>query len=89
MTKQELIKIIKDNFTNKYGDIYLIDLEFDTNVCISGMKVEGDLHQDRQRVRGDLYQSGQRVRGHLYQDSQRVRGDLHQDSQEVEGKIYK
>jgi hypothetical protein len=88
MTKEELVKIIKDNFTNEDGDIDIRGLKFDTNIYLSRMKVDGDLRQDNQRVKGHLHQDSQKVEGHLFQSFQKVEGNLYQRYQEVEGDLF-
>ena len=55
MTKEELVKIIEDNFTDEYGDINISGLQFNTNVFIRRMKVDGDLYQENLKVKGEIY----------------------------------
>ena len=88
MTKQELAKLIEDNFTDKNGVIDLKGLTFSKDVDISEMKVEGSLYQDKQEVEGHLYQNKQEVEGHLYQNYQKVGMDLIQSGQKVKGRTY-
>ena len=52
MTKQDLVKIIEDNFTDNDGIIDISGLEFNKTVDMSEMKVEGSLFQSGQKVKG-------------------------------------
>ena len=88
-------KEIKDwllkNCVDKYGDLMLDNLDFSDfngNIDINSMKVEGNLYQYNQEVKGNLYQGGQKVEGNLYQSGQEVEGNLYQGGQEVEGDLY-
>jgi hypothetical protein len=76
MTKQDLVKIIKDNFTNQYGVIELRGLKFDCNVDISNMEVNGSLRQGSHKVKGDLHQGFHQVDGYLFQANQEVKGEI-------------
>ena len=98
MTKEELVKLMIDNFSNENGYLDLSGLDFseyDCDINIGHMKapknlfqdcqaVKSSLFQDDQNVVGDLNQSGNIVRGNLYQDLQEVQGDLCQDKEDVE-----
>ncbi len=88
MTKQELIKILEDNFTTD-GYLNLINLDFTgtkiKDVDISNMQVEGNLKQSLQQVGGYLDQWGQEVIGDLDQSNQTVKGDLNQSHHKVKG----
>ncbi len=55
MTIQELNKLIIDNFSDEDGNVDISELEFDHNVCISSLKVKGDLYQGYHNVEGDLH----------------------------------
>lgn len=100
MNKKELVKLIKEYFTNENGNVDISNMDFgDASVDISKLKtkgslfqdfqdVKGDLFQNLQKVQGDLTQNYQKVKGDLNQNGQKVKGDLHQDSQEVKGKIF-
>ena len=90
MTKQELVKLMVDNFSNKIGYLDLSGLDFseyDCNVDTSRMKVAKHLYQEQQDVKGDLYQEQQDVKGDLYQGEQKVGEDLFQGNQMVKGDL--
>ena len=71
MTKQELVKLIKEYFTNENGDVDISKMDFgDASVDISKLKTKGSLFQDFQDVKGDLFQNFQDVKGDLYQNFQ-------------------
>lgn len=60
-----------ENAVDGYGDLMLDGLDFsnfDGNVYIWGMKVQGDLYQHGQEVQGDLYQTNQKVKGNIFAD---------------------
>lgn len=75
MTKEQLVKLLVDNFKDEVGNLDLSGLDFtneDLNcVIISEMKVNGHLEQGGQEVGGDLYQNFQKVGGNLYQEDTR------------------
>lgn len=90
MTKQELVELMIENFTDEYGALDLSGLdftEFNCSVDISHMKVSGTLVQNNQKVQGDLFQNNQEVQGSLYQSNQEVRKNLFQRNQYVEGDL--
>lgn len=101
MTKQELVELMIENFTNEGGVLDLSHLDFTKykcNVDISGMKVSktlfqnnqkaDNIFQDEQEVKGSLFQNFQKVQGELYQSNQEVQGDLFQNRQEVGENLY-
>lgn len=89
MTIQDLVKIIKENFTNEYGVVDISGMDFgNTFVCINELKTKESLFQESQEVGGDLYQDCQKVGGDLHQDCQKVGGNLEQHNQEVKGNIF-
>ena len=90
ITKQELVELMIENFTDEYGALDLSGLdftEFNCSVDISHMKVSGTLVQNNQKVQGDLFQNNQEVQGSLYQSNQEVRKNLFQRNQYVEGDL--
>ena len=77
ISNEELVKFLIENRTDDDGDLDLMDLDFSNfegNIYISGMKVNGDLNQDNQCVKGNLYQDNQQVEGNLFQYCQKVKG---------------
>lgn len=71
MTKQELVELMIENFTNEYGTLDLSELDFtkfDCDVNISGMEVARNLVQEYQKVQGNLYQMYQEVQGEIFQE---------------------
>ena len=74
MTKEQLVKLLVDNFKDEKGFVNLSGLDFRgediKGVFISQMKINGDLFQDFQKVQGDLWQEAQEVGGDLHQDHQ-------------------
>jgi len=73
MTKQELVQIIKDNFTNKQGVVDISEMDFgECSVDISSLKTGKSLWQHSQDVNKHLYQNAQKVGQDLFQDSQKV-----------------
>lgn len=103
ISKEEKVKWILENCINECGDIDLSGLDFsnfDGNVNISKMKVNGSLFQYDQNVKYflkqnfqtmgcDLYQDHQQVGGHLWQDNQIVGKELYQNNQKIRGKFFK
>ena len=81
MTKEQLVKLLVDNFKDEKGYLDLRGLNFKDEeieaVDIRGMKVNGDLEQGGQEVGGDLYQNFQKVKGDLRQEKQEVKRDLY------------
>lgn len=68
-TKEEIREWLLDNAVDEYGDLDLSGLDFsdfEVDVYISNMKVQGNLFQSGQEVQGSLDQCGQKVQGHLY-----------------------
>lgn len=75
MTKEELVKIIMDDFWNEERKCYDVSgLEFPYSVDISNMKVNGDLMQDCQTA-NYINQNYQTTKC-LTQHSQNVSGDF-------------
>jgi len=84
MTKEELVELIKKNFTNEDGIIDISEMDFENDhVNISHLKTSGDLFQYSQEGGGTLWQSFQKVGGNLLQYSQKVQRNLYQDQQKV------
>ena len=92
MTKQELVKLLVENFKDEYGCLDLSGLDFTKEdiecVDIARMKVNGNLYQGEQKVKGDLWQQEQEVSGDLDQRMQKVKGDLEQGEQTIGGYLY-
>ena len=92
MTKEQLVKLLVENFKDEYGYVDLSGLNFKDEeieaVDIRGMKVNGDLYQSEQKVKGDLWQQEQEVSGDLHQRMQKVKGDLEQGEQTIGGYLY-
>ena len=68
VTKEELVQLIKENFTDENGHIDLRGLDFSNfnkDVDISNMKVKGNLYQTKQEVGNILFQGGQKVKGKI------------------------
>ena len=90
-TIEELRDYLLENYVDGDGDLFIEGLdfsEFDGNVYIGGMKVQGDLYQRNHKVQGDLYQRDHKVQGNLFQNSHEVQGSLFQNSQKVQGNYY-
>ena len=88
---EELRNYLLENHVNGYGDLDLGGLDFSDfngDVCIDNMKVQGNLFQSRHEVQGHLYQSNHEVQGNLYQHSHEVQGNLYQYNHEVKGDLY-
>ena len=84
MTKQELVTIIKDNFTNKNGVVGISEMDFgDTSVDINKLKTNGNLFHDFQKAKVDLSHDFQDVKVDLSHDFQDVKVDLFHDFQDV------
>ncbi len=92
MTKQELVKIIKDNFSDEQGNIRCDDLDFGEVdiVSLKGMKLKGSLHLSGAVVQGNIYQNEHTMsRGHIWQSRHILEcGDLHQDEHNINGSLY-
>lgn len=89
--KEELRNYLLENYVNEYGDLDLGGLDFSDfqgNVCINNMKVQGDLYQHGHEVEGNLFQSGHEVQGGLSQRNHIVKGHLSQGGQKVQGDLY-
>lgn len=89
-TKEEIKRWLLENCLDEKGKLDLSGLDFsdlDADVDLSGMKVNGDLHQDRQEVDGDLFQGEQKVEGNIDQSTHEVNGDLFQCEQKVKGML--
>lgn len=68
VTKEELVQLIKENFTDENGHIDLRGLDFsdfNKDIDISNMKVKGNLYQTKQEVGKILFQGGQKVGGKI------------------------
>lgn len=90
MTKKELVKFLVDNFTDEDNRLDLSGLDFseyEVNVNISEMKVNGVLYQRMHEIKGDIYQNYHVVKGNLNQKSHKVNGELLQGEHEVDGYI--
>lgn len=77
--------------TDEEGDLDLSELDFtgiEGDVDISGMKVNGRLHQGYHNVKGDISQSNHKVTGSLFQGSNRVGGNVHQGHNEIGGDLH-
>ncbi len=80
-----------ENAVDDDGDLnmpYLDFSDFDGDVYIRGMKVQGNLYQEYQEVKGNLFQEYQEVKGNLFQGSNEVKGDLYQGSHKIQGDLY-
>lgn len=89
MTKEKLVEIIKDNFTNDEGIVDISGMDFgECSVDISSLKTEKTLWQHSQDVNEHLYQNAQKVGQDLFQDSQEVGSDLVQNYQTVGGNLW-
>ena len=89
MTKQELVQIIKENFTNKQGVVDISEMDFgECSVDISSLKTGKSLWQHSQDVNKHLYQNAQKVGQDLFQDFQEVGDDLVQNYQTVGGNLW-
>ena len=68
-----------ENFVDDCGDLDLEGLDFSDfngDVIICDMKVQGDLNQSGQEVQGDLDQVSHKVQGNLYHGDSRYGGKL-------------
>ena len=78
MTKQELVKLLVENFKTEDGIVDLSKLDFTNEdiegVTISRMQVNGYLNQSRHNVGGTLSQYNSYVGGNLWQGGHRVDG---------------
>ena len=78
MTKQELVKLLVENFKTEDGIVDLCELDFTNEsiqgVTISRMQVNGYLNQSRHNVGGTLSQYNSKVGGNLWQGGHRVDG---------------
>ena len=89
-TIEEIRDWLLENAVDVDGDLYIDGLDFsnfDGDVYISGMKVEGNLFQDSQKVQGNLYQNYQTVQGNLYQSFQEVQGNLYHGNSKYGGEL--
>ena len=89
-TIKELRDYLLDNYVDGDGDLYINGLDFsnfDGDVYITGMKVQGNLYQDSQNVQGDLYQNYQTAQGDLAQNSQEVQGNLYHGYSKYGGEL--
>ena len=89
-TIEEIRDWLLENAVDVDGDLYIDGLDFsnfDGDVYISGMKVEGNLFQDSQKVQGNLYQNYQTVQGNLHQSFQEVQGNYYCSDVQVKGDI--
>jgi hypothetical protein len=78
MTKEELVKLLVENFKTEDGLVDLSELDFTNEdiegVTISRMQVNGYLNQSRHNVSGTLSQYNSKVGGNLWQGGHRVDG---------------
>ena len=66
---EELRNYLLENYVDDDGDLMLNGLDFsdfDGDVYIDNMKVQGDLSQSWHEVQGNLLQHGHEVQGSLY-----------------------
>jgi hypothetical protein len=89
LTKEELVELIKENFTRE-GTIDLSGIDWgDVNLNVSGQKIGGNLYQIGQTIDGTLYQDRQTITSDLYQDGQTIKGNLNCREEVVKGFILK
>lgn len=91
MTKEELTKLLIENFMDEYKMLDLSGLDFSEYNCdinIGHMKVSRDLYQNYQDVKLGLFQNNQKAGNILLQSEQEVGGSLFQGGQKVEGNLH-
>lgn len=91
LSNEEIVKFLYENcYDESKNCVYLRFLDFrdyNCNVNVTYLKVNGDLRIGYSTVSGDLYQAGNHVQGDLIQNRQRVGKNLIQDNQIVRGTI--
>ena len=68
---EELRNYLLENYVDEYGDLDMGGLDFsdfEVDVYIGNMKVQGDLFQSGQEVQGNLYNRHNKYSGHLYEE---------------------
>jgi hypothetical protein len=79
MKKQELVELLKTEFTNSDGDIDISGLdfgEFDGAIILSGIQSKGDIYQGYHSNRGDIYQSQHSKEGFINQSQHSNKGEV-------------
>ena len=103
MTKQDLVKLLKREFTNEDGNIDISELDFGKfegfihlgriksrgNVFQGHHCNEGNVFQGHHSNRGDVLQSYHSNKGYVLQCYHSNKGDVYQDDHSNEGEVDK
>jgi hypothetical protein len=101
MEKQELVALLKKEFTTESGNIDISGLDFgnfDGCVILSGIKLKGDISQSHHSNEGHIYQSHHSNKGSINQsyhanqcaisqDCHSNRGNIHQSYHSNKGEV--
>jgi hypothetical protein len=79
MTKQDLVKLLKREFTNEDGNIDISELDFG--------KFEGIINLGRIKSRGDIYQGHHSNKGNIYQGHHSNKGGVLQGFHSNKGNV--
>ena len=73
-TKTEIKNWLLENAVDEFGDLMISNLDFsdfEGDVFIHGMKVQGNLIQSHQKVKGNLYNRNNKYGGNLHEEPSR------------------
>ena len=90
LTKDELVKLLIDNFTDENGNLDLSNLnfgDFDGHIYINNMQAKRDILQDGHYTFGDIYQYSHENKGSIYQGSHVNQDDIYQSHHENTGNV--
>ncbi len=89
ITKQELVEMIKANFSDEDGNIICDGLDFGKGVSVrfKQMKIDGNLNISGARVTGDVFQGYHTVQGTVCQEQHKVAGDVQQRFHTINGEL--
>ena len=79
MTKQDLVKLLKREFTNEDGNIDISGLdfgEFEGFINLNKIKSRGNVYQGYHSNKGNVYQYGHSNEGYISQEGHSNKGRL-------------
>ena len=77
--KEELVQLLKREFTNEYGNIDISELdfgEFQGLINLNGMKSKGPIVQSHHENEGDIIQSHHENKGEVWQSHHKNKGQV-------------
>jgi len=91
MKKQELVKLLKKEFTNKEGNIDISGLDFGDfkgGIILNGIKSKGYIEQSLHSNKGYIYQCRHSNKGSIDQSDHSNKGNIEQSEHSNEGRIF-